>query len=137
MYYTQFDGVIDMGRRVRHGSGCMSLEPLYRTIGSVIRAKRRQRDWSQEVLAEKLKISRGTLANIEAGRQRVLVHQLYAIAAAFELKPAELLPAPVTVTGTPEAFPLPEGLNAQQKEQLARLIQSANATSVDKGHEKK
>lgn len=115
----------------------MSLEPLYRSIGGVIRAKRRQRDWSQEVLAEKLKISRGTLANIESGRQRVLVHQLYAIAAALELKPADLLPAPGPVTGTPEAFPLPEHLNAQQKEQLARLIQSANPASVDKGNDKK
>lgn len=118
----------------------MSLEPLYRSIGSVIRAKRRQRDWSQEELAQKLTISRGTLANIEAGRQRILVHQLYAIAAALDLKPLELLPAAANpITGTPEAFPLPENLNAQQKEQLARLIQSADATHQipDKVNEKK
>lgn len=118
----------------------MSLEPLYRSIGSVIRAKRRQRDWSQEELAQKLMISRGTLANIEGGRQRILVHQLYAIAAALELKPLELLPAAVTpITGAPEAFPLPENLNAHQKEQLARLIQSADPTypPSDKLNEKK
>lgn len=118
----------------------MSLEPLYRNIGSVIRTKRRQRDWSQERLAQKLMISRGTLANIEAGRQRILVHQLYAIAAALELKPLELLPAASTpIVATPEALPLPEDLNAQQKEQLARLIQSAdpNQPAPRKPYEKK
>jgi|SRR5882757_9410894 len=117
----------------------MSLEPLYRTIGSVIRAKRRQRDWSQELLAQKLMISRGTLANIEAGRQRILVHQLYAIAAALELKPIDLLPAATAAASTPEAFPLPENLNAQQKDQLARLIQSADPTHppVNKVNEKR
>jgi transcriptional regulator with XRE-family HTH domain len=125
---------------VRQGVAFMSLEPLYRSIGSVIRAKRRQRDWSQEELAQKLMISRGTLANIEGGRQRVLVHQLYAIAAALDLKPLDLLPPATTpLTGTPDAFPLPENLNAQQKDQLARLIQSADPTHPpsDKLNEKK
>lgn len=117
----------------------MNLEPLYRSIGSVIRAKRRQRDWTQEELALKLMISRGTLANIEAGRQRIFLHQLYSIAAALELKPVDLLPPVTVVTGTPEAFPLPENLNAQQREQLARLIQSADPTHPlgDKVNEKK
>jgi len=117
----------------------MSLEPLYRSVGSVIRAKRRHRDWTQEELALKLMISRGTLANIEAGRQRIFIHQLYAIAAALELKPIDLLPPPTVVTSTPEAFPLPENLNAQQREQLASLIQSADTTHApgDKINEKK
>ncbi len=117
----------------------MNLEPLYRSIGSVIRAKRRQRDWTQEQLALKLMISRGTLANIEAGRQRIFLHQLYSIAAALELKPVDLLPPVTVVASTPEAFPLPENLNAQQREQLARLIQSADPTHPpgDKVNEKK
>lgn len=117
----------------------MSPEPLYRIIGRVVRAKRRQRDWSQEQLAQKLMISRGTLANIEAGRQRILVHQLYTIAAALDLKPSELLPPISAAPSTSETFPLPQNLNAQQKEQLVRLIQSANPTlsAVDKVNEKK
>jgi transcriptional regulator with XRE-family HTH domain len=124
---------------VPHVTSHMNLEPLYRSIGSVIRAKRRQRDWTQEELALKLMISRGTLANIEAGRQRIFLHQLYSIAAALELKPVDLLPPVTVVTSTPEAFPLPENLNAQQREQLARLIQSADPThpSGDKVNEKK
>lgn len=124
---------------VPHVTSHMNLEPLYRSIGSVIRAKRRQRDWTQEELALKLMISRGTLANIEAGRQRIFLHQLYSIAAALELKPVDLLPPVTVATSTPEAFPLPENLNAQQREQLARLIQSADPThpSGDKVNEKK
>jgi transcriptional regulator with XRE-family HTH domain len=121
----------------------MKLEPLYRSIGTAIRGKRRQLDWSQEKLARKLMISRGTLANIEAGRQRILVHQLYAIAAALDLKPNDLLPAfnaAVTPGGPPEAFPLPQHLNAQQRDQLSRLIQAAEPTHLpsDRGvNEKK
>jgi transcriptional regulator with XRE-family HTH domain len=125
---------------VAQGSARMNLEPIYLSIGSVIRAKRRQRDWSQEELAQKLMMSRGTLANIEGGRQRVLVHQLYAIAAALDLKPLDLLPAITTpLTTTSEALPLPENLSSQQKEQLARLIQAAGPThsTSDKLHEKK
>jgi transcriptional regulator with XRE-family HTH domain len=124
---------------VMHDVNLMSLEPLYRSIGAAIRAKRRQRDWTQEVLAKKLMISRGTLANIESGRQRILVHQLYALAAALELKPIDLLPTASVGTSTPEAFPLPQDLNAQQKDQLSRLIQSADLTPlpVNKVNEKK
>jgi transcriptional regulator with XRE-family HTH domain len=137
--YTLFDGMVDNLLLVPHVTSHMNLEPLYRSIGSVIRAKRRQRDWTQEELALKLMISRGTLANIEAGRQRIFLHQLYSIAAALELKPVDLLPPVTVVTSTPEAFPLPENLNAQQREQLARLIQSADPThpSGDKVNEKK
>jgi transcriptional regulator with XRE-family HTH domain len=140
--YTLFDGRIDnllLVPHVMNHMNHMNLEPLYRSIGSVIRAKRRQRDWTQEQLALKLMISRGTLANIEAGRQRIFLHQLYSIAAALELKPVDLLPPVTVVASTPEAFPLPENLNAQQREQLARLIQSADPTHPpgDKVNEKK
>lgn len=117
----------------------MGPEPIYRSIGSAIRAKRRQLDWSQEKLANMLTISRGTLANIEAGRQRIFIHQLYALAAALDLKPGDLLPTAMTASGVPDTLPLPQNLNAQQKEQLAQLIRSIEPTSqsANKVNEKK
>lgn len=120
-----------------HTTTAMSLEPIYRSIGSAIRAKRRQLDWSQEKLASMLMMSRGTLANIEAGRQRVFIHQLYAFAAALDLKPGDLLPAPIKPT-TSDTLPLPQHLNAQQKAQLSQLIRSVEPTneSSDKVNEK-
>lgn len=86
-----------------------------------------------------LMISRGTLANIEAGRQRIFIHQLYALAAALDLKPGDLLPTAVAASGAPDTLPLPQNLNAQQKEQLAQLIRSIEPTSQpsDRVNEKK
>jgi transcriptional regulator with XRE-family HTH domain len=101
----------------------MKLEPIYKTIGTLIRRRRRRLDWSQKLLAARLGISRATLANIETGRQRILVHHLYAFAEVLEMKPNDFLPA-----GSPDStqdwslLPIPDDLNLRQKEQIARLI---------------
>lgn len=81
-------------------SSDMKVEPVYRSIGATVRSRRRQLEWSQEKLAQRLMISRATLANIETGRQRVLVHQLYAFAAALGMKPEQLLPPLPANTGS-------------------------------------
>src|SRR5207302_10862870 len=67
---------------------CMNLEPIYKTIGGIIRQRRRRLDLAQAKLAGLLGISRATLASIETGRQRVLVHHLYAFAEALNMKPS-------------------------------------------------
>ncbi|MBN8648312.1 MAG: helix-turn-helix domain-containing protein [Caulobacterales bacterium] len=40
---------------------------------------------TQEALAAKIGVSRASIANIESGRQKVLVHTLYELAAALQL----------------------------------------------------
>jgi len=102
----------------------MTADPIYQQIGDVIRTRRKLLKFKQETLASQLGISRGSLANIETGRQSVLVHQLYRIAAALKLKPTDLLPPP-TVSGAKAyetGLPLPNDLKAQQREQIARLM---------------
>src|SRR5580698_7112740 len=71
----------------------MKPEPVYKTIGAIVRGQRRKLELSQDKLAGRLGISRATLASIETGRQRMLVHQLYAFAEALGLRPGDLLPA--------------------------------------------
>jgi len=68
-----------------------------------------------------LGISRGSLANIETGRQSILVHQLYSFAGALGLSPFELLPAPAAeaVRAKRSGLPLPTDLKAQQRKQVA------------------
>lgn len=44
-------------------------------FGIKVRARRTQIDMSQEELADELGLSRVSVANIERGRQRVLLHQ--------------------------------------------------------------
>ena len=102
----------------------MTPDPIYKHIGALIKARRRTLQLKQENLAGMLGISRGSLANIETGRQSVLVHQLYKFAAALQLTPFDLLPQPSTdqfEAGRTE-LPLPDGLKAQQKKQVAHLF---------------
>lgn len=58
---------------------------IYKILGATIRHRRRLLGHTQAVLASQLGLSRASLANIEGGRQRVLVHQLYKIAEALQM----------------------------------------------------
>jgi transcriptional regulator with XRE-family HTH domain len=102
----------------------MNPESIYRHIGILVRDRRKKLKLTQETLAARLGISRASLANIETGRQKVLVHQLYGFAATLDLMPIELLP-PVerlALDGDWRELPLPSDLKPQQREQVGRLI---------------
>lgn len=102
----------------------MTPDPIYKHIGMLIKARRKTLGLKQENLAHNLGISRGSLANIETGRQNILVHNLYKIAAALDLNPLDLLPQPSGDQSKSErmALPLPGDLKADQKKQVARLF---------------
>lgn len=118
--------------RVYMISACMTLEPIYKTIGGIIRQRRRRLELPQTKLAALLGISRATLASIETGRQRVLVHHLYAFADALDIKPGDLLPQMIKNQSASEwaQFPIPSDLKPQQKEQIARMIGPMNSTTT-------
>lgn len=109
----------------------MQPEPVYRTIGGIVRQKRRRLELPQADLARRLGISRATLANIETGRQRILVHQLYSLAKALDAKLVDLLPPPDMFAQASEwaQLPIPSDLKKQQKEQIALLIGSVKSTT--------
>ena len=67
------------------------MDHLYRRIGTRIRRLRHRRNLLQEDLAESTGLSRGSISNIETGRQQLYVHHLIAIAAALDEPPGELL----------------------------------------------
>jgi len=108
----------------------MNSESIYRHIGEVIRNRRRSSKprLTQERLAQRVGISRASLANIETGRQSVMVHQLYALAEALKLAPADLLP-PADVADAHAEWNaiLPADLNSAQKNQIARLLADTQA----------
>lgn len=110
----------------------MKSDAIYRHIGALIKNRRKQLDLTQEQLAARLSMSRASLASIETGRQNVLVHQLYVLSAALGLEPANFLPpsAPKAALAVDE-LPLPAGLKAQQKEQIARLFLSGDDAAHD------
>lgn len=107
----------------------MNPDPIYRHIGAVVRDRRKLLRMTQDKLARRLAISRASLANIETGRQRLLVHQLYRLAAELGLRPSDLLPPAEGQPARPEAeaLPLPKGLKPEQREQIARLFETPPA----------
>lgn len=113
----------------------MTPDEIYRQIGENIRRYRKGRR-TQAQLGAEIGISRASLANIEAGRQQVLVHHLYAIAAALDLEsPAALMPElaathhPVTDT---LAVPLPQqGLSNKQRQEVLRLMGGVLSNNKD------
>lgn len=105
----------------------MNPELIYQHIGEVIRTRRQalKPRLTQEALAQRVGISRASLANIETGRQNVLVHQLYALAEALGLQPSDfLLPAVQAGAGEePNNFPSTNlDLKPKQKQDIFRLI---------------
>ncbi len=108
----------------------MNPESIYEHIGEVIRTRRRSLKprLTQESLAQLLGISRASLANIETGRQNVMVHQLYAFAKALHLSPADfLLPVNDPAVGLDWSGVMPADLKPKQQEQIARLLADTRA----------
>ena len=66
-------------------------EDLYRLVGMRIQTLRRDH-LTQEELADLVGLSRASIANLEAGRQRVPLHHLFGIAEALGTSVADLLP---------------------------------------------
>jgi DNA-binding XRE family transcriptional regulator len=97
---------------------------LRQHVGGLIRARRKILEMTQEELATRMGMSRAALANVETGRQNILLPQLYRFAEALGLKVTDLLPDPATLRPTPAAenLPMPGDLSPVQRAQVARLL---------------
>lgn len=108
----------------------MDAAHIYRNLGTRIRDLRKSLRQTQDQLARQIGISRASLANIEAGRQQVLVHHLFALASALQLdSPAQLLLAPqarARKSGAASPLPLAEdGLTEKQRREVLSLMGDA------------
>ncbi|MCC6206435.1 MAG: helix-turn-helix transcriptional regulator [Hyphomicrobiales bacterium] len=117
----------------------MDSELLRRHIGALIKARRKRLKITQESLAARMGMSRAALANIETGRQNMLLHHLYRFADNLKLKVTDLLPEPALLESAaePDDLPLPENLSRAQRAQVARLMRddtAADGTEEDGDH---
>ena len=65
---------------------------LYREIGISVADERLKRNWSQTELAESVGMTRGSIANLELGRQRATLSTLWALARVFGIEVRTLIP---------------------------------------------
>jgi transcriptional regulator with XRE-family HTH domain len=72
-------------------SKSIPIQPVYRILGARIEHIRTTLGWTQAELAEKVGLSRASIPNIEVGRQRILLHDIEALSAAFGMTPKQLL----------------------------------------------
>jgi transcriptional regulator with XRE-family HTH domain len=110
------------------------IEPFYEAVGRRIQSRRAELGISQGNLGRKLnpQMTRASIANIEAGQQRVLAHTLIQLANALEMDLMSLIPPASQVQQIP-ARTVEEALaknlrlpQKQIKELTARLTGEAS-----------
>ena len=91
-----------------------------------LRFKRRALGLTQQQLANQLGISRASLANVETGRQRILVHQLYELADQLSVNVSDLLPGSTEAEAlqTLDDLLFSENVTVQQRQQIATLLKN-------------
>jgi transcriptional regulator with XRE-family HTH domain len=99
---------------------------LARLIGVRLRETRTQRQVTQVRLAEELGVSRTTLSNIECGRQRLFVDQVYQAALHLAVPVAQLLPDAQEVVQPRRVRTAAEGaLPPVEQARLSRAVDDA------------
>lgn len=78
----------------------LTSEDIYNEIGKRIATARLASGLTQTDLGEAISLSRTSITNIEGGRQKILIHTLFDIAAALHVDVKELLPQPTDSTET-------------------------------------
>ncbi len=108
----------------------MAEEAIYKAFGRAVATRRRKLDLTQAVLADRTRMSRASIANIESGRQNVSLHHVYSLAEALELaKVSDLLPASSKPLAQEEFDVIlsDEHMTPRGKAQITDLIASALA----------
>jgi transcriptional regulator with XRE-family HTH domain len=96
-----------------------AFEEIYRGVGRKIRQTRENQHLSQDSLAQRLGISRTSMVNIEAGRQRAPLHLLWQIAELLETKLTLLIPSP-------EELLAPQNQTILDREMMQQIEEVAN-----------
>lgn len=67
------------------------VEPVYRQFGAKVEAMRAVMAITQQDLAKKVKLTRASITNIEAGKQRILLADVEKFAEALGVSPRSLM----------------------------------------------
>ncbi len=105
----------------------MSDAAIYAAFGKAVSVRRKELGLTQEALSAQVGMSRASIANIESGRQNVLLHHVYSLAAALKFaKVSELLPTPPKDQSSGDTdMPISGSVTAREKILLNDLITAA------------
>lgn len=67
------------------------IESIYVALGAAVFEQRMRAGWTQQDLAGQVGLSRASIANVELGRQRLMLHQVVALADALSVPVGDLL----------------------------------------------
>lgn len=112
-------------------------EAVYRAFGRKLREIRQRKRVPQQELATFSGLTRSSIANIESGKQRVLLHQVLLFAWALDATVDELMPSSAkTPHILPEILRAPEAESERQAylEKVRKLASSAPNRSVPNEH---
>ena len=112
----------------------MKQQQLYRKIGDALQMRRLELGRTQGDVANAAGLSRPSLANIEAGRQAITVHQLFVFADVLDLKdPALLLPRRTrAIDDAPTSTDLSftgDTLSDEEKASISQIVKSGRSRS--------
>ncbi|WID95165.1 helix-turn-helix transcriptional regulator [Bosea vestrisii] len=111
----------------------MSNDPRYTAFGEAMALRREQLKMTQAQLASRVGLSRASIANIERGRQNVLLHHACDIASALGLSQVgDLLPVESKPSLEDQVLALSEAVSPKAKAQISDLIATAVATAKAK-----
>lgn len=103
---------------------------FYQELGRRIAARRGGLGITQAEVGERLGVSRASVANIEAGRQKLYVHQLYALARSLRLASlSAILPIDVPAEGDDALLSKRDDVSRIQHAQIESLLRNAVAAA--------
>jgi len=103
------------------------VDGVYKVVGRRFREVRTSKGITQADVAAETGLSRQSVANIELGRQRFMLHTLFDFARALGVEPAELLPS---AEGSEMTVDLErEGLSPSAKRFAESILQSKRVES--------
>ena len=107
----------------------MGTDPRYVAFGEAMATRRKKLKLNQAQLASRVGLSRASIANIERGRQNVLLHHACDIASALGLSQVgDLLPIEAKPTLEDQSLALSHVVSSKAKAQISDLIANALAS---------
>ncbi len=104
----------------------MKPDTLYTKFGKLVRGHRNRLGLTQDQLGGRVGLSRTSITNIEQGRQKVLLHQVFLLARSLEISPEVLLPNLQFAGPTPHLEQKLKDLRGPEKDWARRIVVSGS-----------